>query len=44
MLLTEHNLAFYQQLMAGMREAIGAGAFAAFADAFRRDYYARQAP
>ncbi|WP_121119355.1 tRNA guanosine(34) transglycosylase Tgt [Croceibacterium ferulae] len=38
MLLTEHNLAFYQQLMQAMREAIGAGRFAAFAADFRRDY------
>jgi queuine tRNA-ribosyltransferase len=43
MLLTEHNLTFYQQLMQTMREAIAAGSFAAFAAAFRRDYYARQA-
>jgi len=38
MLLTEHNLTFYQQLMQAMRDAIGAGRFAAFADDFRRDY------
>ena len=38
MLLTEHNLTFYQQLMAGMRSAIGEGRFAAFAADFRRDY------
>jgi len=38
MLLTEHNLTFYQQLMQAMREAIGAGRFAAFAGDFRRDY------
>ncbi|MBN9507191.1 MAG: tRNA guanosine(34) transglycosylase Tgt [Altererythrobacter sp.] len=38
MLVTEHNLAFYQQLMAAMRDAIGAGRFAAFAGDFRRDY------
>ena len=38
MLVTEHNLSFYQQLMAAMREAIGAGRFAAFAGDFRRDY------
>ena len=38
MLVTEHNLSFYQQLMAAMREAIGAGRFAAFASDFRRDY------
>ncbi|WP_374405596.1 tRNA guanosine(34) transglycosylase Tgt [Pelagerythrobacter sp.] len=38
MLLTEHNLAFYQQLMQAMRAAIGEGRFAAFASDFRRDY------
>ncbi len=32
MLLTWHNVAYYQHLMAGMREAIAAGSFAAFAD------------
>jgi queuine tRNA-ribosyltransferase len=38
MLLTEHNLTFYQQLMQGMRGAIGEGRFAAFAADFRRGY------
>jgi len=38
MLVTEHNLSFYQQLMQAMRAAIGAGSFAAFAADFRRDY------
>uniref|UniRef100_UPI0026355CF7 tRNA-ribosyltransferase family protein n=1 Tax=Novosphingobium sp. TaxID=1874826 RepID=UPI0026355CF7 len=38
MLLTEHNLSFYQQLMAAMRAAIAQGAFAAFAAAFRARY------
>ena len=38
MLLSEHNIAFYQQLMAAMRAAIGAGRFASFAAEFRRDY------
>jgi queuine tRNA-ribosyltransferase len=38
MLLTEHNLTFYQQLMAGMRAAIADGQFTAFAAQFRRDY------
>jgi queuine tRNA-ribosyltransferase len=38
MLLTEHNLAFYQQLMQAMREAIDGGRFAAFAADFRRHY------
>ncbi|MFC3174346.1 tRNA guanosine(34) transglycosylase Tgt [Novosphingobium bradum] len=40
MLLTEHNLAFYQQLMAGMRAAIAEDRFAVFAADFRRDYFA----
>ena len=40
MLLTEHNLTFYQQLMQAMREAIGQGRFAAFASDFRRGYLA----
>jgi queuine tRNA-ribosyltransferase len=38
MLLTEHNLSFYQQIMAGMRAAIGEGRFAAWAAAFRARY------
>ena len=38
MLMTEHNLWFYQTLMAAMREAIGAGRFAAFAADFRARY------
>jgi queuine tRNA-ribosyltransferase len=38
MLLTEHNLTFYQQLMQAMREAIGEGRFAGFAADFRRNY------
>lgn len=37
MLLTWHNLAYYQALMAKMRAAIGNGAFAAFAAAFTAD-------
>ena len=37
-LLTWHNVAYYQHLMAGMREAIAAGAFAAFAAGTARDY------
>jgi queuine tRNA-ribosyltransferase len=40
MLLTEHNIWFYQQLMAAMRAAIAEGRFAAFAAQFRRDYLA----
>jgi queuine tRNA-ribosyltransferase len=38
MLVTEHNLTFYQQLMQAMREAIGAGTFVQFAADFRRGY------
>ncbi|MGC1270253.1 MAG: tRNA guanosine(34) transglycosylase Tgt [Croceibacterium sp.] len=38
MLVTEHNLTFYQQLMQAMRDAIAAGQFATFAARFRRDY------
>jgi queuine tRNA-ribosyltransferase len=41
MLLTEHNLGFYQQLMQAMREAIVEQRFADFAVNFRRDYFAR---
>lgn len=38
MLMTEHNLWFYQALMQAMREAIAEGRFARFAADFRRDY------
>ena len=38
MLLTEHNLAFYQSLMKAMRDAIEQQRFAAFAAEFRRNY------
>ena len=38
MLMTEHNIAFYQQLMQAMRDAIGESRFAAFAADFRRTY------
>ncbi|MCB2077796.1 MAG: tRNA-guanine transglycosylase, partial [Novosphingobium sp.] len=38
MLMTEHNIGFYQQLMQAMRDAIAAGVFDGFAAAFRRDY------
>jgi queuine tRNA-ribosyltransferase len=41
MLLTEHNLSFYQQLMDAMRAAIGEGRFALFAEKFRADYLSR---
>ncbi len=39
MLVTEHNLAFYQQLMQAMREAIAEGRFEKFAKDFNRDYH-----
>ena len=38
MLLTEHNLFFYQQLMANLRRSIESGGLAAFAAAFRKEY------
>lgn len=38
MLMTQHNLHFYQSLMAAMRSAIAEGRFAGFAADFRRDY------
>ncbi len=38
MLVTEHNLSFYQNLMQAMRDAISEGVFAKFAAQFRRDY------
>jgi queuine tRNA-ribosyltransferase len=38
MLMTEHNLWFYQQLMADLRTAIGEGRLMQFANDFRRDY------
>jgi queuine tRNA-ribosyltransferase len=38
MLLTEHNLTFYQALMAAMRAAIGEGRFVGWAGEFRREY------
>jgi queuine tRNA-ribosyltransferase len=38
MLMTEHNLWFYQRLMQALRDAIAAGRLAAYADAFRARY------
>jgi queuine tRNA-ribosyltransferase len=38
MLMTEHNLWFYQALMQAMRDAITEGRFADFASGFRRSY------
>jgi len=39
-LLTEHNIGFYQQLMQAMRDAIAQARFAGFAADFQRDYFA----
>lgn len=39
MLMTEHNLSFYQQLMKAMRDAIEQSRFAEFARIFRGNYY-----
>jgi queuine tRNA-ribosyltransferase len=41
MLMTQHNIGFYQQLMARIRESIAEGRFAAFASAFRAGYLKR---
>ena len=41
MLMTEHNLWFYQRLMQGMRDAIGEGRFAGWAHAFVERYRAK---
>jgi queuine tRNA-ribosyltransferase len=38
MLMTEHNLWFYQQLMARLREAIAGGTLSTFASGFRARY------
>ena len=40
MLVTEHNLSFYQQLMQGMRDAIAEGTLGTFATNFRGNYFA----
>jgi len=40
MLMTEHNLSFYQALMQDLRDAIGEGRLTTFADDFRALYYA----
>ena len=42
MLLTWHNLTFYQDLMAGLRQAIGDGRLSAFVAAFHARYPARR--
>jgi queuine tRNA-ribosyltransferase len=43
MLMTEHNLYFYQALMADLRESITGGKFADFASGFRARYKGGQA-
>lgn len=43
-LATWHNLAFYQQLMRGMREAIEAGSLTTFADTFLARYRTKGNP
>ncbi len=43
MLMTQHNLHFYQALMAAMRDAIMRGRLTAFAEAFRRRYHPARA-
>ncbi|HXC75164.1 MAG TPA: tRNA guanosine(34) transglycosylase Tgt [Sphingomicrobium sp.] len=40
MLMTEHNLSFYQRLMQGLRDAIREGRLGAFANGFRARYRA----
>jgi queuine tRNA-ribosyltransferase len=42
MLMTEHNINFYQQLMAGLRRAISEGRLSAFATDFRDRYGGRK--
>jgi queuine tRNA-ribosyltransferase len=44
MLMTEHNLCFYQALMADLREAIASGGLAAFAAEFRMCYGSGEGP
>ena len=43
MLMTEHNLVFYQEMMSGLRGAIASGCLTAWADAFRARYSAGEA-
>ncbi len=43
-LLTWHNLAYYQRLMAGLRAAVAEGRLAAFADAFAAEQAAGDIP
>jgi queuine tRNA-ribosyltransferase len=41
MLMTEHNIWFYQRLMSDLRAAIGEGRLKVFADDFRARYAAK---
>jgi queuine tRNA-ribosyltransferase len=43
MLMTQHNLWFYQRLMQGLREAIGEGRLGDFASEFRTRYSSSRA-
>jgi queuine tRNA-ribosyltransferase len=38
MLITRHNLHYYQELMAGLRDAVAAGTLADFVQAFAAQY------
>ncbi|WP_284125311.1 tRNA guanosine(34) transglycosylase Tgt [Parerythrobacter aestuarii] len=42
MLMTDHNIGFYQQLMQAMRDAISDARFGAFAAQFRQEYLNRE--
>ena len=44
MLLTQHNLSYYQELTAGLRAAIAAGALAGHAAALAGDWAAGDIP
>jgi len=44
MLMTQHNLHFYQALMAELRSAIAEGRFAAFVKTFHADYFSDSSP
>lgn len=44
MLMTEHNMFFYQSLMSDLREAVAGGGLAAFAADFRALYRSRREP
>jgi queuine tRNA-ribosyltransferase len=44
MLMTQHNIHFYQALMQAIRGAIGGGTFVSFATGFRSDYLRPKSP